>query len=80
MNAKGRIEGNAAIIHGPAELDGTIVRATDLRAGAALVLAGLLANGTTVVEDIHHIERGYSDLIDKLNALGADIRREKKND
>ncbi|HEY9581393.1 MAG TPA: UDP-N-acetylglucosamine 1-carboxyvinyltransferase [Savagea sp.] len=80
MNAKGRVEGNAAIIHGPAKLDGTIVRATDLRAGAALVLAGLLANGTTVVEDIYHIERGYSDLIDKLNALGADIRREKKND
>ena len=49
--------------------------AHDLRAGAALVIAGLSAQGTTVVEDIHYVERGYEDLIGKLTALGADIRR-----
>ncbi|RKJ37807.1 UDP-N-acetylglucosamine 1-carboxyvinyltransferase, partial [Butyricicoccus sp. 1XD8-22] len=50
--------------------------ATDLRAGAALVLAGLIAEGETEIHDIHHIERGYSSLIEKLNSLGANIRRE----
>ena len=50
--------------------------ATDLRAGAALVLAGLLAKGETEIHDIYHIERGYSSLIEKLCVLGADIRRE----
>ena len=50
--------------------------ATDLRAGAALVLAGLLAEGETEIHDIYHIERGYSSLIEKLRDLGADIRRE----
>ena len=49
--------------------------AHDLRAGAALVIAGLSAQGTTQVEDIHYVERGYKDLIGKLTALGADIRR-----
>lgn len=76
MNAKARVEGNTAIIEGPARLQGSVVTATDLRGGAALVLAGLLAEGETEIHDIYHIERGYSSIIDKLCALGADIRRE----
>ena len=76
MNAKARVEGNTAIIEGPIQLEGAVVTATDLRAGAALVLAGLLAKGETEIHDIHHIERGYSSLIEKLCVLGADIRRE----
>ena len=76
MNAKARVEGNTAIIEGPIQLEGAVVTATDLRAGAALVLAGLLAKGETEIHDIYHIERGYSSLIEKLCALGADIRRE----
>jgi UDP-N-acetylglucosamine 1-carboxyvinyltransferase len=51
------------------------VRATDVRAGAALVLAGLVADGQTVVSDVHHIDRGYQDFVESLSALGADIRR-----
>ena len=76
MNAKVRVEGNTAIIEGPVHLEGSVVTATDLRGGAALVLAGLLAKGETEIHDIYHIERGYSSLINKLCALGADIRRE----
>ena len=63
------------IIEGVNELSGATVKATDLRAGAALVIGGLMANGTTVVEDIFHIERGYENIDDKLRSLGADIRR-----
>ncbi|MBD8025474.1 UDP-N-acetylglucosamine 1-carboxyvinyltransferase [Ureibacillus sp. Re31] len=76
MNANARVEGNSAIIQGPTKLHGSKVTATDLRAGAALVLAGLIAEGETEIQDIYHIERGYSSLIEKLCALGADIRRE----
>ena len=76
MNANARVEGNTAIITGPTKLEGSSVTATDLRAGAALVLAGLLAQGETEIHDIYHIKRGYSSLIDKLQLLGADIRRE----
>ncbi len=76
MNATAKVEGNTAIIQGPAKLLGSSVTATDLRAGAALVLAGLIAEGETIIHEIHHIERGYSSLIEKLNALGANIRRE----
>lgn len=76
MNATARVEGNSAIIQGPSKLHGSTVTATDLRAGAALVLAGLIAEGQTEIQDIHHIERGYSSLIEKLCAIGADIRRE----
>ncbi len=76
MNAIARVEGSTAIISGPTKLESASVRATDLRAGAALVLAGLLAEGETEIHDIYHIERGYSSLIEKLQGLGADIRRE----
>jgi len=76
MNASARVEGRTAIIAGPTQLEAASVRASDLRAGAALVLAGLIAEGETEIRDITHIERGYSDLVDKLRGLGADIRRE----
>lgn len=77
MNANVKVEGNTAIIQGPTKLHGSKVTATDLRAGAALVLAGLLAEGETEIQDIYHIERGYSNFIEKLCNLGADIRKEK---
>lgn len=66
-------DGNEASIAGAPKLKGAQVRATDLRAGAALVLAGLIADGTTEVRDIYHIERGYLDFVGKLRALGAEI-------
>ncbi|MFJ7934293.1 UDP-N-acetylglucosamine 1-carboxyvinyltransferase [Sporosarcina sp. NPDC096371] len=75
MNADGRVEGRAAILTGPTPLQAATVRASDLRAGAALVIAGLIADGVTEVQEIQHIERGYSALIQKLQGLGADIRR-----
>lgn len=67
--------GRSAIIEGPAKLTGCQVRATDLRAGAAMVLAGLVAEGVTEVGDIYHIDRGYENLVQKLRSLGADITR-----
>ncbi len=75
MNANGRVDGRTATISGPARLEAASVRASDLRAGAALVLAGLIADGETEIQDIFHIERGYSSLIEKLRGLGAEIRR-----
>ncbi len=72
-----KIEGNHAIIRGVTRLSGAEVCACDLRAGAALVVAGLAAEGETVVGDIHHIDRGYEELEGKLRALGADIHREE---
>lgn len=75
MNANGRVDGRTAIITGPVKLEAAMVRASDLRAGAALVIAGLLAEGETEIQDIFHIERGYSSIIEKLQGLGADIRR-----
>ena len=65
-----------AIFHGVKHLHGERVRACDLRAGAAVVIAGLCADGVTSVEDIHYIERGYEDFVGKLTALGAKIRKE----
>ena len=75
MNAKIRIEGRSALIEGGEKLEGTSVKATDLRAGAALVIAGLIANGQTVVTNIKHIDRGYVNIEEKLRKLGADIIR-----
>lgn len=75
MNASIKIEGRSAIISGPCDLQGAEVAATDLRAGAALVLAGLVAKGYTRISNLHHIDRGYVDLAGKLRALGADIER-----
>lgn len=75
MNADGRVEGRSAIVTGPTPLQAATVRATDLRAGAALVIAGLIAEGETEVQEIQHIERGYSSLIQKLRGIGADISK-----
>lgn len=75
MNAKLKIEGRSVIIHGPCTLQGAEVAATDLRAAAALVIAGLAAEGITKVTELHHLDRGYVDFHGKLAALGADIER-----
>lgn len=75
MNADITIEGRTAIVQGVASLQGARVEATDLRAGAALVLAGLYAEGETIVTELHHIDRGYVQFADKLRSLGADISR-----
>ena len=75
MGAKIRVDGRTATIEGGTALSGAAVRATDLRAGAAMVLAGLVADGKTRIGYIHHIDRGYDDLVAKLVALGADIQR-----
>jgi UDP-N-acetylglucosamine 1-carboxyvinyltransferase len=75
MGAEIRLEGNTAIIHGVAKLTAAPVMATDLRASASLVLAGLVAEGRTEVERIYHIDRGYEAIEEKLAQLGAQIRR-----
>ena len=75
MGADIQISGKTAIVTGSEKLYGATVTANDLRAGAALVIAGLAAEGTTWVKNIHYVERGYEKLIDKLTALGAQIRR-----
>ena len=75
MGANIRKEGNLAIIHGVDRLTGCPVKATDLRAGAGLVLAGLRAEGMTEVHAIHHIDRGYDGFEHKLNGLGANVQR-----
>jgi UDP-N-acetylglucosamine 1-carboxyvinyltransferase len=69
------IDGNTALVKGVEYLDGATVMATDLRASASLVLAGLVARGETVIERIYHLDRGYENLEAKLNALGANVRR-----
>ncbi len=75
MGADIRLEGNTAICHGVERLTGAPVMATDLRASASLVLAGLVAEGETVVDRIYHIDRGYQNIEEKLAGLGAKIRR-----
>ena len=75
MGAEIRLEGNTAIIHGVDELTAAPVMATDLRASASLVLAGLVARGRTDIERIYHIDRGYEAIEEKLAQLGAQIRR-----
>ena len=73
MGAKINVDGKSAFIEGVDTLKGAPVKADDLRAGAAMVLAGLVASGTTEIEEIHHIQRGYDNIIEKLKSLGADI-------
>ena len=75
MGAKIRIEGRSAIVEGVPSLKGADVNATDLRCGAALVLAGLVAEGQTTIGHLYHIDRGYDNLVDKLQRLGADVVR-----
>ena len=80
MGATIKIDGRSAVVEGLATLTGCQVKATDLRAGAALVLAGLVASGETEVGYLHHIDRGYDDLVTKLCRIGADIKRVGKNE
>ena len=75
MGAQISVDGRLAVIEGVDHLNAAPVKATDLRAGAAMLIAALAARGTTQIEDIQHIERGYEDVVEKLRALGADIRR-----
>ncbi len=76
MNANIKVEGRSAIINGQVQLQGAKVKASDLRAGAALFIAGLMSEGITEVTGLEHIDRGYSDLVEKLNGLGATVWRE----
>ena len=73
MGANIRIDDKSLLIEGPTKLIGKEVKATDLRAGACLVLAGLIADGTTTITDVKHILRGYENIIEKLSSLGAKI-------
>ena len=75
MGADIRTDAHHAVIRGRPQLSGAPVRAPDIRAGAALVVAGLRAEGETVVHDAHHVDRGYEDLVGKLRGIGADIER-----
>ena len=75
LGADIEVEGNTAVVKGVAHLDGATVMATDLRASASLVVAGLIARGTTTVERVYHLDRGYERIEEKLSRLGARIRR-----
>jgi UDP-N-acetylglucosamine 1-carboxyvinyltransferase len=77
LGAQIEIEGNTAVIHGCKRLEGATVMATDLRASASLVIAGLVSSGETIVDRIYHLDRGYEHIEAKLSALGAKIRRIK---
>lgn len=76
MNANIKVEGRSAIVSGPVRLQGAKVKASDLRAGASLVIAGLMAEGVTEIAGVEHIDRGYSYLVEKLTGLGAKVCRE----
>lgn len=80
MNAHIKVENGSAFVKGVNLLEGAMVRASDLRAGASLVIAGLMANGTTHITGVEYIERGYENMPEKLSALGADIRKEPLNE
>lgn len=75
LGADIRVEGNSAIVRGVDRLTAAPIMATDLRASASLVLAGLVAEGETVIDRIYHIDRGYECIEEKLGGLGASIRR-----
>ncbi len=75
LGADIRTDGHHAVVRGVSSLEGAPVRAPDIRAGAALVVAGLMAAGETVISDVHHVDRGYDDLVGRLSSLGADIER-----
>lgn len=80
MNAKIKVEGGSVIVSGPTQLEGAKVKATDLRAGASLVIAGLMARGITELTGLEHIERGYEGLMEKLTRIGAKVWREEMSD
>ena len=74
MGARIQVDGKVAVIEGVEGLTGAKVQACDLRAGAAMVIAGLVAQGDTEIDSIHHVERGYENLVEKLAGVGADIQ------
>ena len=78
MGANIKVDGHSAIITGTGKLSGAPVMATDLRASASLVVAGLAAAGKTEISRVYHLDRGYDDLVGKLMSVGAIIRREKE--
>jgi UDP-N-acetylglucosamine 1-carboxyvinyltransferase len=75
MGADIQVSGRDAVLRGPARLQGTTVRSPDIRAGAALVVAALAAEGTTDIERAWHLDRGYEDMVGKLRSLGARVER-----
>ena len=75
MGASVKVDGRTAVIEGVQKLSPAQIKAVDLRAGAAMVIAGLATAGQTEIEDIHHIERGYDDIVGKLKSVGADIKK-----
>ena len=75
MGAVIHVDGKTAVMDGVDGLKGAPIRADDLRAGAAMMIAGIVANGVTEIEEIYHIERGYEDVVEKFSALGAKIER-----
>ena len=75
MGANIRVEGKLAIVDGVKTLTGAVVKATDLRAGAAMIIAGLMSQGDTEILDIYHIDRGYENFENKFIQLGGDIQR-----
>jgi UDP-N-acetylglucosamine 1-carboxyvinyltransferase len=75
MGANIALDGRKAVVRGPAALSGTTVQASDLRASAGLVLAGLVASGETLIDRVYHIDRGYEHIVEKLRGVGADIER-----
>ncbi|HZT54764.1 MAG TPA: UDP-N-acetylglucosamine 1-carboxyvinyltransferase, partial [Burkholderiaceae bacterium] len=77
LGAKIEVDGHTAVVHGVPQLSGATVMATDLRASASLVIAGLVADGDTIVDRIYHLDRGYDRMEAKLRAIGADIERTK---
>jgi UDP-N-acetylglucosamine 1-carboxyvinyltransferase len=77
LGANIQIDGHTAVVQGVPQLSGATVMATDLRASASLVIAGLVAEGETVVDRIYHLDRGYDRMEDKLRGVGADIERLK---
>ncbi len=79
LGAKVNVDGHTAVVTGVSQLSGATVMATDLRASASLVIAGLVAEGETLVDRIYHLDRGYDRMEEKLRGIGADIERVKEN-
>ena len=80
LGAETRIDGHHVMVHGVERLSGAPVEASDIRAGAALVIAGLVADGVTTVSGAQHIDRGYAGFAEALRGLGADVSREPDED
>src|SRR5699024_12791949 len=80
MNGIIKVEGGSIIVSGPVQLEGARVKASDLRAGASIVIAGLMAKGITEITGLEHIDRGYENITEKLTNLGAHVWREEITD